>query len=93
MTDEIAIRATIRGEVQGVNYRAWTKEEAERRGLAGWVRNMPDGTVLAQFAGPRDKVDDMLAACREGPRDARVSSIETERVDPPPAIQGFRINR
>jgi len=88
---DIAIRAVIRGRVQGVWFRAWTKEEAEKRGLAGRVRNMPDGSVEVEFAGPRAAIEDMLAACREGPRAARVDHIETEEIAPPPGSR-FRID-
>jgi acylphosphatase len=86
---ETRVRALISGKVQGVWYRAWTQEEAEKRGLSGWVRNLSDGRVEAVFAGPHDKVEDMLAACREGPPLARVDGVETDdhhgQVDP-----GFR---
>ncbi len=91
--ERIAVRARITGRVQGVYYRGWTAEQAERRGLAGWVQNMPDGSVLAQFIGPEAAVAAMIEACREGPSDARVEEIKTERVEPVPEIPGFRINR
>jgi len=91
--DRIAVRAVIRGRVQGVNYRAWCQEAARARGLAGWVQNEPDGSVKAQFAGPRAAVEDMLAACRAGPRDARVTGIETEALDHMPPIRDFLVNR
>ena len=45
-------------------------------GLSGWVRNLPDGAVEAQFCGPPEAVDEMLAACREGPRLAQVETVE-----------------
>ncbi len=66
----------IRGRVQGVGYRAWTADEARRRGLQGWVRNRCDGSVEAVFSGPEDVVADMLAACRRGPSLARVDAVD-----------------
>ncbi len=76
----------IRGKVQGVWYRSWTVEEAERRGLRGWVRNRHDGSVEALFAGDPAKIDEMIAACRKGPRLARVDNISSEpTVEEPPA--------
>jgi acylphosphatase len=66
---------TIRGHVQGVWYRGWTVENATARGLHGWVRNRPDGTVEAVFAGTADAVDHMIEACRRGPASARVSDV------------------
>lgn len=91
MADRVAMRAVISGRVQGVYYRAWTREQAELRGLSGWVRNMPDRTVMALFVGPGERVAEMLEACREGPLDARVDDIATERVEPAPAEGSFRI--
>jgi len=69
------VRVRIEGKVQGVWFRAWTAEEAMARGLRGWVRNRRDGSVEAQFAGPADSIDDMIAACRRGPPLARVDGI------------------
>ena len=76
MSDEIAVRVTIQGRVQGVWYRGWTVEQASRRGLRGWVRNRRDGTVEALFAGPRDHVEAMIVACHDGPPAARVDLVE-----------------
>ena len=72
----VAVRVEIRGRVQGVWYRAWTAQEAQARGLRGWVRNRRDGSVEALFIGPQDKVDSMVEACREGPPAARVDSVQ-----------------
>ena len=68
----------IRGRVQGVGYRAWLEHEARRRGLGGWVRNRRDGSVEAVFAGPDNRVADMVAACRRGPASARVDDVAEE---------------
>ena len=79
----------IRGKVQGVWYRAWTVEEASRRGLRGWVRNRRDGSVEAFFAGKADIIEAMIAACRTGPPLARVDSISSEATaeEPPPGFE------
>ena len=66
----------IRGRVQGVCYRAWTIDEAIRRGLTGWVRNRQDGTVEALLAGAEDTVAGMIDACKQGPPAADVTEIE-----------------
>ena len=92
MTGEVAVEALIRGRVQGVWYRSWTEEEARRRGLSGWVRNNPDGTVTALFAGPPETVADMLDACRAGPLAARVDAIVTSDASPPKE-PGFHVLR
>jgi acylphosphatase len=84
-----AERVVIHGKVQGVWYRAWTVEQATRRGLAGWVRNRQDGTVEALFAGDPAAVEAMIEACRTGPKHARVSEI-TRFPAPAPSGAGFR---
>lgn len=70
------VRATITGRVQGVGFRAFVEGEARTRHLKGWVRNRRDGSVEVAFSGPADVVDDMLSACRRGPRLSRVDSID-----------------
>jgi len=92
MTDrnrERAVAVRIEGRVQGVWYRGWAVDEAERRGLCGWVRNRSDGSVEALFIGPEALVAEMVAACRRGPPAARVSNVvETPAQDD--GSQGFR---
>ncbi|MEO1599747.1 MAG: acylphosphatase [Pseudomonadota bacterium] len=87
----VAVRAVIRGQVQRVWYRGWTEQEAQARGLDGWVRNLSDGTVEAVFAGEVSAVEDMLAACRKGPPRAEVAEVAAEPTDPPET--GFRVLR
>jgi acylphosphatase len=74
----VAKLCRISGKVQGVWYRAWTVEQATARGLLGWVRNRLDGSVEALFAGPADQVADMIEACRQGPKAARVANVAVE---------------
>ncbi len=84
------IHVVITGRVQGVGYRAWTEDEATRRGLTGWVRNRRDGSVEAVFSGDAAIVSDMLAACRDGPPAALVSNVAaTDAAEP--AGNGFRM--
>lgn len=83
------VQVIIRGRVQGVWYRSWTEQEATARGLSGWVRNRTDRTVEALFHGPAAAVDDMLAACRQGPPAARVENILTDFTAAPPTAPGF----
>ena len=77
-----SVHVRITGRVQGVGYRAWTVDEARRRGLSGWVRNRADGDVEAVFSGPAATVDDMLAACRRGPFSARVDDVMIDAAEP-----------
>jgi acylphosphatase len=83
------VRVRIAGRVQGVAYRAWACREAERLGLAGWVRNRRDGTVEALFAGAAAEVGAMIEACRRGPRLAWVESLTVEDAAEREAGQGF----
>jgi acylphosphatase len=71
-------RVVIRGRVQGVFFRAETAARARSLGLAGWVRNNPDGTVEAVFQGDRDRIESMVAWCRRGPASASVEDVEVE---------------
>ena len=66
----------IRGMVQRVGFRAWTEYTALEHGLDGWARNRRDGTVEAVFAGPADKVAAMIKDCHNGPRGARVTTVD-----------------
>ena len=72
----IAVHVVIRGRVQGVGYRAFVEDEAQSRGIRGWVRNRRDGSVEAVFSGDAATVEDMIAACRKGPWGARVDGID-----------------
>lgn len=81
------VHVLIEGRVQGVWYRGWTVDTANRLGLVGWVRNRGDGTVEALFAGSADAVNQMLEACRRGPSAAVVSDIAVEPArDPGPGV-------
>lgn len=68
----------VRGVVQGVWFRGSTQDQAERLGLGGWVRNLPDGSVEAAFEGPEEAVREAVAWVGVGPRSAIVESVETE---------------
>ncbi len=87
---EKTVRVRVEGRVQGVAYRVWTRQEAEARGLDGWVRNRMDGTVEALFSGSPARVDDMVAACRRGPPAAHVTGLQATP-DDHPAEPGFRL--
>lgn len=80
----------VTGRVQGVFYRSMTADEAERRGVAGWVRNLPDGRVEAVFEGPEHAVQAMVAWCREGTPLAHVEQVEVLE-EKPEGLEGFRI--
>lgn len=80
----MVVRLRIRGRVQGVWYRGWLVEQAVAHAVDGWVRNRSDGTVEALLAGDDSAVQALIQRCREGPRLARVVSIEESRETEPP---------
>ncbi len=87
-----AVRVRVTGRVQGVGFRAWTQDEAERRGLSGWVRNEDDGSVAALLVGPFVAVEEMVGALRKGPLVASVDDVEVRPADDE-APRGFRVTR
>ncbi|MFO7854538.1 MAG: acylphosphatase [Paracoccaceae bacterium] len=80
-----AVRAVISGRVQGVGFRDWTRREAGRLGVSGWVRNRDDGTVELVASGEAEAVDALLEVCREGPPPARPTGLEAEAESAPEA--------
>jgi DNA ligase D-like protein (predicted 3'-phosphoesterase) len=78
-TDAAAVRAVVRGEVQGVGFRDETVQRARQLGAMGWVRNGEDGSVLVHAEGPEPAVDELVSFLRDGPPAAQVTEVETER--------------
>jgi acylphosphatase len=82
----------VSGEVQGVFFRQETRRRAHALGLAGWVRNLPDGRVEAVFEGPDDAVEKILAWCGQGPDYADVRKVDVQREDPE-GLDAFEVRR
>lgn len=87
----MAVRIFISGFVQGVGFRQFVKDNAERLGLKGWVKNLPDGRVGAVFVGSKEKIEVMIALCRKGPFLAQVKDIEVKWKDTDEQFEGFEI--
>jgi acylphosphatase len=68
----------VSGQVQGVFFRDSTRQKAEELGLAGWVKNVPDGQVEALFEGPSESVREMVDWCKEGPQRASVENVDVD---------------
>jgi len=83
----------VKGRVQGVFYRASAREEGERLGLVGEVRNLPDGRVHAVVEGPREVVEEFIAWCRKGPPSAQVDDVETRIEAARGGLRCFRVAR
>lgn len=77
-----ATRVLISGLVQGVFFRHWTRDQAARLGVKGWVRNCYGGDVEGHFEGPEEAVDALIAACRDGPPMATVDRVVVETAEP-----------
>lgn len=76
--------------MQGVFFRDTTRRQAIARGVAGWVRNRPDGTVEAVFEGEPEAVEALLAFCRQGPRGSQVDRVEVGEEEPE-ELTGFEV--
>jgi acylphosphatase len=86
-------RLIVGGRVQGVGFRQQTVVEAQRLGVHGWVRNLPDGRVEALAEGPKEAVESLVAWCRHGPKAARVDEIKVSWEPHRGEFGDFRIAR
>jgi acylphosphatase len=86
------VHVFVSGDVQGVGFRWFCREEALHRNLSGFVRNLTDGRVEAVFEGDPARVDDMVEWCRTGPTWAMVESVES-REEQPAGDTGFVISK
>jgi acylphosphatase len=91
MENTVRAHAIISGRVQGVFFRMETKRAADGFGVFGWVRNLRDGTVEALFEGDKDRVDAVLAWCKEGPPHAQVSDVKVAWEDYAGEYRGFEV--
>jgi acylphosphatase len=81
----------VSGRVQGVYFRATTRKTAERLGVDGWVRNLPDGRVEAVLEADEDALAEMVDFCHEGPKRARVEDVEVEDAPEEGPFDGFEV--
>lgn len=81
-----ATRILVRGKVQGVGFREWTRRQAVELGLSGWVRNLHDGGVEACFSGNQDSIEQIIERCWKGPP---ASSVELVTVFAEPEVAGY----
>jgi len=90
MTDRTRAHVFVSGRVQGVYYRATTRETAQEHDVDGWVRNLDDGRVEAVFEGPEAEVQAMVEWCHEGSPGADVRDVEAEFGEPE-GLSGFAV--
>jgi acylphosphatase len=84
-------RFVVRGRVQGVGFRWFVEREAQTLGIAGWVRNKPDGSVEVLAMGTHEQLSGLRARLQEGPRAARVDGVEESEARPVSGLNTFRI--
>ena len=77
----IARRVRVTGRVQGVFFRAWTRDEARSLGVCGWIRNCEDGAVEGHLEGYETQVDELIRRMRHGPPHARVIDVSVSDAD------------
>lgn len=82
MSERTRAHVYVSGKVQGVYFRATTRDTAREHGVDGWVRNLEDGRVEAVFEGPESDVESMVEFCHEGSSAARVDDVEVSEEEP-----------
>jgi acylphosphatase len=90
--DHTRAHVFVSGRVQGVFFRATTREQAAEHGVDGWVRNLDDGRVEAVFEGPESGVEAMVDFCQVGSPAANVEGVDIEWAAPE-GLDGFEIRR
>lgn len=90
MTDTVRAHVYVSGRVQGVYYRASTRDAAREEGVDGWVRNLDDGRVEATFEGPESSVEAMIEWCHTGSRAADVDDVDVT-YEEPEGLDGFEV--
>lgn len=88
MSEYVARDVVVHGAVQGVFFRDSCRREADRLGVAGWIRNEPDGTVAGHFEGAADAVEQLVRWCHDGPPHARVQRVDVVASEPKD-VEGF----
>lgn len=91
MTEQQRAHIFIEGRVQGVGFRHFTRKTATKNDVNGWVKNLNDGRVEAVFEGPKEKVQSVIEACKEGPPISNVTNMEVDWEDSKAEFEQFRV--
>ena len=86
-----AVHMIASGRVQGVGFRFFVRQQASARGLSGWVRNLPDGSVEIHAEGDRELLEDLAARVEQGPTFGRVDDLAVDWVAPDGSYHQFTI--
>jgi len=87
------LHMTVFGKVQGVWFRAWTRDTAREMGVTGWVRNLPDGNVEALAQGNEELLARFMERLYDGPPLARVTKIDSSKHDVKTEFSSFEVTR
>jgi acylphosphatase len=90
---KIRVMVTVKGVVQGVNFRHFTRQNAIRFDVKGWVQNLPDGSVEGCFEGDEANVRALVDWCRLGPGSSRVDEVQVVRDEFTGEFDDFAIRR
>lgn len=92
MSNTRRVHVIVSGRVQGVFFRAYTRDEAVKLGLAGWVKNRPDGSVEALIEGDETSVEKMLRWFHRGSPHSSVKKVDITEESPVGDSSGFEIH-
>ncbi len=82
----------ISGFVQGVGYRHFVRNNAQKLGLTGWVANVPDGKVETLLQGQKEKIEEMIRLCRKGPFLSEIENVDVEWRETEEEFSDFEID-
>ncbi len=88
-----SVKLIVKGSVQGVFYRQFCKENADKLGVKGFIRNLEDGNVEVVLEGDNDEVDMMVKLCKQGPKYSQIRNVEVEEKKWGGDFDGFKILR
>jgi len=89
--EKSAVLINVSGRVQGVGFRYFARQQATPRGIMGWVRNLPDGSVEIWAESPREVIDDFIVRIRRGPTFGHVDDLDVRWTEPTGSYSGFDI--
>ena len=87
----IAVHISVYGEVQGTGFRAWAQKQADKFRLSGWIRKASDGSIEIFSQGDKDKINDFVSTCWDGPDMAFIDEVLVKDTNPDDSISGFEI--
>ena len=89
--NSLEVHLFVRGQVQGVCFRMETQQKAFQLGLSGWVRNLPNGDVEILAQGTKEKVDELIEWCHQGPPLAKVNEVQVNKAPINKNLKTFEI--